>query len=122
VQLWTPAPPSSPPMPELFALTSPAVSVGFKRKVPFPSRTIEAQALKSILRSTDCPAATLIGPPTICPGGIFKPVLASLLNASSWTELSLSTTQLNPFPVHAFDEGTAAPCAGELESRIKRIC
>src|SRR6266852_3571455 len=40
-----------PPIPELFALTCPAVSVGFKRYAtfaPFPSSTIDAQALKSI--------------------------------------------------------------------------
>ncbi len=111
-----------PLTPELFALTCPAVSAGFKRKVPLPSRMIDAHALKSMLRSTDCPAPTVIGPPTICPGGIFKPVFASLLSSSSCTELSLNTTQLKPLLAQAFEDGTAAPVAGEFERRMSRIC
>jgi len=39
-------------IPVLFALTCPAVSVGFKRNWPLPSATIEAQALKSMFKST----------------------------------------------------------------------
>jgi hypothetical protein len=65
-------------MPVLFVLTCPAVSTGFSRNGPLPCSIMEAQALKSIFRSTSFPAATVIGPPTTCPGGIFSPVLAGL--------------------------------------------
>src|SRR5947207_14943535 len=70
-------------MPVVFVLTTPAVRVGLSRSLPLPSRMIEAQALKSILMSTVWPSPTWMGPPTTCPGGIFRPVLAWLESRSS---------------------------------------
>src|SRR5260370_37761622 len=83
---------------------------------------MEAQVLKSMFRYTDCPAATWIGPPMICPGGIFKPVFASLLKSSVCVPV-LSTTQLKTFPreEHALLEGVW-PLGAALASRISRIC
>src|SRR5713101_2934057 len=96
-----------PLIPVILGLTTPAVSVGFKRKFPLPSCTMEAHVLKSMSRSTDCPAATWIGPPITCPGGIFKPVFASLLKSSVCGPLPF-TTQLktSPSEEQALGDGT----------------
>src|SRR5260370_9911589 len=85
-------------MPVLLELTTPAVSAGFKRKSPLPSIRMEAQVLKSMFRSTDCPAAPWIGPPIICPGGIFRPLFASLLRFGVCAAPVVSTTQFKTSP------------------------
>ncbi len=59
----------------------------------------------------------------ICPGGIFKPVFASLLKSSVCVTLLLSTTQLKTLPSEEqlLVDGTG-PVVAALASRISRIC
>src|SRR5580693_6464226 len=112
-----------PEIPVVFVLTTPAVRVGLSRNLPLPSSMIEAQALKSTLMSTDWPATTWMGPPTTCPGGIFRPVLAWLESWSSEVLLLLVTTQLNTWPrvAQAFGEVPALE-PGLSETRRRRTC
>ena len=116
-----------PLIPVMFVLTTPAVSVGFKRKSPLPSLRMEAHVLKSMFRSTDCPAATWIGPPTICPGGTFKPVFASLLKSSVCAVPLVSMTQLKTSPPSCLKHALlsfegAGPLGAAFASKIRRIC
>src|SRR5258708_32156010 len=67
-----------PLMEEEVRLTSPECSTGLRRNCPLPSETMEAHALKSISKSSVCPAATVNCPPAIWPDGILMPVFDSL--------------------------------------------
>src|SRR2546428_337551 len=116
-----------PLIPVLLGLTTPAVRAGFKRKSPLPSLRMEAHVLKSMFRSTDCPAATWIGPPTICPGGTFKPVFASLLKSSVCAVPLVSMTQLKTSPPSCLKHALlsfegAGPLGAAFASKIRRIC
>src|SRR5438552_18629194 len=84
----------------LLTEASPACRTGFKRNFPLaPALTIEAQALKSMSKLADCPAAMVNFPPAIWPEGIVRPVCASLGSVSSCGLVALSTTQFQPLPV-----------------------
>src|SRR5258708_32118163 len=67
-----------PLMEEEVRLTSPECSTGLRRNCPLPSETMEAHALKSISKSSVCPAAAVNCPPAIWPDGILMPVCDSL--------------------------------------------
>ena len=81
--------------------TSPACSTGLRRYLPFPCTTIDAQALKSMLRSFVSPAPMVNSPPAIWPDGILMPVLVSDDSCNCCGVLLgslVSITQLAKFP------------------------
>ena len=57
----------------------------------------------------------------ICPGGIFSPVLASLLKSNMCKPL-LSLTQLKTFPNEAQALADGAMLVAALAKGIRRIC
>src|SRR5260370_5431771 len=83
---------------------------------------METQVLKSISRSLVSPAATVMPPLAIWPGGILMPVVAALESGRVWTVPSLSTTQLAAPLLHKLVGRFLLTAAGVLSDRMIRIC